>query len=116
MGRKEPPCPAGERGWALGGVDRGGRGHLLTGTLASKSDFAWTHEMGERRGGSAHRVVLLGPAGWGCPGGQVSTPPQSWGRGPPASAPPHFPLTVSDAALMSEGDNTWELKITIAST
>lgn len=37
-----------------------GMGHLLRGTLASKRDFAWTHEMGEGRGGSAHRVALLG--------------------------------------------------------
>lgn len=60
MGRKEPLGPAVERGWAPGGVDRGGMGHLLRGTLASKRDFAWTHEMGEGRGGSAHRVALLG--------------------------------------------------------
>lgn len=28
----------------------------------------------------------------------------------------HFHMMVADAALMSEGDNTWEVKITIAST
>lgn len=39
---RSPLGPAVERGWAPGGVDRGGMGHLLRGTLASKRDFAWT--------------------------------------------------------------------------
>lgn len=103
MGRKEPLCPAGERGWALGGRDRAGRGHLLRGTLASKSGFAWTHGVGEGRGGRARACA----AGLGLP---------RPGAGALGLSSSHFHLTVSDAALMSEGDNTWELKITIAST
>lgn len=37
-------------------------------------------------------------------------------RGPSSLSSSHFHLMVTDTALMSEGDNTWELKITIAST
>lgn len=36
--------------------------------------------------------------------------------GPPNLSSTHSHLMVTDTALMSEGDNTWELKITIAST
>lgn len=76
LGRKEPLCPAGERGWALGGGDRAGRGHLLRGTLASKGDFAWAHGVGAGRGGSARRLLLLGPAGLvlPCPGAGALQP------------------------------------------
>lgn len=76
------------------------------------------------------RMILLGPRQWGgtvppcsrrglegLPGPTPSVGPVSW-RPLGASKPPssHFHLMVTDTALMSEGDNTWELKITIAST
>lgn len=55
------------------------------------------------------------PADWCCWAlpGWVSP---DLGQGPSGLSSSHFHLTVSNAALMSEGDNTWELKITIAST
>lgn len=78
-------------------------GHLTTSTPASEEDFPGTQETEE----------LSGPQPRGPGGPAVSQ--DGGGQGGPSSLLA-LPFAVTDAASMSEGDNTSELKITIAST
>lgn len=85
-----------------------------TSTLASKNHVSWTNEMEE--------IVPTLPTGeawrgrWHCLARLVPLVRSPGARGPRSLSSSHFHLMVTDTALMSEGDNTWELKITIAST
>lgn len=106
-GKEEKPVQGGP--WWSG---RGGEvGPLTTSTPSLGGRLPWNQQTGR-----VSRPPARSPRdGGGPPGSQSRFPRTSGGRGGPSSLLA-LSFDVPDAAAMSEGDNTSELKITIAST